>query len=141
MLNTRDGQMTVEFVVAFPVMMIVALIAINALLFVSECAAFDRLARQLVCVHASAPGYGEGSERIAARIESQLKEEFSARWLDVHVDSSGSSPGYVTYVAQLDFSPTLIGGEFSGSAFGITITPLSHQVQMTIDPYKPGAIV
>ena len=41
-----SGQMTVEFAVAFPVFVIVAVIAVNALLFFSDCAAFDRLARE-----------------------------------------------------------------------------------------------
>ena len=52
--------MTVEFVVAFPAMLAIALVAMNALLFFSECASFDRLARQSICVHAAAPAYGKG---------------------------------------------------------------------------------
>ena len=41
----RAGQMTVEFVVAFPVLIAVAVVAVNACLFFSECAAFDMVAR------------------------------------------------------------------------------------------------
>ena len=52
------GQMTVEFMVAFPCMIIVALIATNALLFFSECASFDRAFRQSVCTYAASPGHG-----------------------------------------------------------------------------------
>ena len=36
------GQMTVEFVVAFPAMLAIAFVAVNAILFFSDCAAFDR---------------------------------------------------------------------------------------------------
>lgn len=52
----QAGQMTVELAVAFPVVVAVAVIAMNALLFLSECAAFDRVARDAVRVHATSPG-------------------------------------------------------------------------------------
>ena len=39
------GQMTVELAVMIPVLVAIAVIAMNAMLFFSECAAFDRLAR------------------------------------------------------------------------------------------------
>lgn len=51
--NREDcGQMTIEFVVAFPAALIIGLIVINALLFFSECASFDRSFRSLVCTYA-----------------------------------------------------------------------------------------
>lgn len=40
------GQMTVELAVMIPVLVAIAVIAMNAMLFFSECAAFDRLARK-----------------------------------------------------------------------------------------------
>ena len=45
------GQMTVELAAAFPVLIIVAVIAVNALAFFSECAAFDNVFRDAVRVH------------------------------------------------------------------------------------------
>ena len=42
------GQMTVELAAAFPVLIIVAVIAVNALAFFSECAAFDNVFRDAV---------------------------------------------------------------------------------------------
>lgn len=39
------GQMTVEFAVALPVVVVIAVIAVNALAFFSDCAAFDNLFR------------------------------------------------------------------------------------------------
>lgn len=140
-MRCQCGQMTVEFVIAFPTLLIIAVISMNAMLFFSECAAFDRLARQAICVHAAAPGYGQGSAQVAAQVQSQLQQQFSKDWLQVQVASSGHSPGYVTYTAELDFTPTLVGRSFSGSVFGVTVSPLRHQVSMTVDPYKPGAIL
>lgn len=136
-----EGQMTVEFVVAFPVMLAIALVAMNSLLFFSECASFDRLARQSICVHAAAPAYGKGSGQLAADIRSELQASFDRDWLNVEVEVSGASFGHARYVAILEFTPTLFGRSFSGNAFGVRITPLSHQVSMVVDPYRPGAIV
>ena len=139
MTDTR-GQMTVEFVIAFPVMMIIAVIALNALLFFSECAAFDRLARQSICVHATSPAYGAGPSQLAAQVQADLESSFGHEWLAVSVESSGKSLGHVRYTAVLDFTPTLAGRSFSGKVFGVAIRPLHHEVSMVVDPYRPGAI-
>ena len=136
-----EGQMTVEFVVAFPAMLAIALVAMNALLFFSECASFDRLARQSICVHAAAPAYGKGGGQIAADIQSELQASFDREWLQVEVEASGASLGHARYTATLGFTPTLFGRSFSGNAFGVRISPLEHQVSMVVDPYRPGAIV
>lgn len=136
-----EGQMTVEFVVAFPAMLAIALVAMNALLFFSECASFDRLARQSICVHAAAPAYGKGSGQIAAGIQSELQASFDREWLQVEVGVSGAPLGHARYTATLGFTPTLFGRSFSGNVFGVRISPLEHQVSMVVDPYRPGAIV
>lgn len=135
-----EGQMTVEFVVAFPAMLAIALVAMNALLFFSECASFDRLARQSICVHAAAPAYGKGSGQLAADIQSELQASFDREWLQVEVEASGASLGHARYTATLGFTPTLFGRSFSGNVFGVRIFPLKHQVSMVVDPYRPGAI-
>lgn len=140
-VRSESGQMTVEFVIAFPVMMIIAVIAINSVLFFSECASFDRLARQAICVYGSAPGYGETSGHVSARVQQELQGQFFHDWEKVQVSSLGRSPGHVTYTAQLELTPTLFGRSFSGHVFGVSLLPLKHQVSMTIDPYKPGAII
>lgn len=135
-----EGQMTVEFVVAFPAMLAIALVAMNALLFFSECASFDRLARQSICVHAAAPAYGKGSGQLAADIQSDLQASFDREWLQVEVEASGASLGHARYTATLGFTPTLFGRSFSGNVFGVHISPLKHQVSMVVDPYRPGAV-
>lgn len=140
-LSAMAGQMTVEFVVALPVMLVVAVVAVNAVLFFSECAAFDRLARQAVCTYAAAPGYGQGGAQAAAQVESSLRQSFDREYLDVAVQVQGRSPGYVRYTATLSFTPTLVGRSFSGSVFGVSISPLRHSTSLTLDPYRPGAIV
>ena len=58
----ENGQMTVELAVALPVLLAVAAIAVNALLFFSECAAFDVASRDAVRIHAASPAYGQDLE-------------------------------------------------------------------------------
>ncbi len=76
--NREDrGQMTIEFVVAFPAALIIGLIVINALLFFSECASFDRSFRSLVCTYAPSPSYEQEIGQTCALISESLKNEFS----------------------------------------------------------------
>ena len=65
----EKGQMTVELAVAMPVLIVVAVIAANALTFFAECAVFDRVAHEAVRVHAAAPAYGQGPGQSCALVE------------------------------------------------------------------------
>ena len=103
----EGGQMTVEFVVAFPVVVVVAVIAVNAMLFFSECAAFDRVARDAVRVHAASPAYGQGLEQSRASVQAAIEEALAQPYTDVRVAVEGASLGHVTFTATLEFHPTL----------------------------------
>ncbi len=59
--------MTIEFVVAFPVMLIVAAIAVNACSFFGVCAAFDNDFRDAVRTCATSPAYGQDVAHIGNR--------------------------------------------------------------------------
>lgn len=139
-LRDSRGQMTVEFVIAFPVMIIVAAIAVNALLFFGECAAFDRIARDCVRSSACSPAYGQGSDQVCASIEEELDRSFSREGLQVDVGVEGCAPALLRYTATLRFAPTLFGHSFGGSVFGVQISPLEHSTFLVVDPYKPGVV-
>ncbi len=134
------GQMTVEFVVLFPAMLLVALTAVNAVLFLSDCAAFDRVFRNAVCTYAASPAYGQGIEQSSALVQAALEEEFDAENLSVSVSSSGAEGGIVSFSGKLSFEPTLFGqGRLSG-AFGVSFPALSHESSMSVSAYKPGVV-
>lgn len=132
------GQMTVEFMVAFPCMIIIALIATNALLFFSECASFDRVFRQSVCTYAVSPGYGEDA---AGAIESNLANALDPSLTEVEVSGSSQGSGLSTYTATLRFQPTLFGQGSISSVFGVSLSPLTHTSTFTVDAYKPGVLL
>lgn len=140
MFRKTPGQMTIEFVVAFPAMIAVAFVAINAVLFFSDCASFDRVFRNAVCTYAASPAYEQETGESCELIQSQLEESLSRDNLRFQVSSSGVEGGMVTFSAQMYFEPTLFGkGRLSG-VFGFSFPPLSHGEQISVSAYKPGLV-
>lgn len=140
-VSVKKGQMTVEFVALFPVAIVVALIAVNAVLFFSECASFDRVFRTSVCTYAASPSYGQGVDESCALIQAQLEEVFDADHLQVTVSSSGTSGSMVAFTGTLSFAPTLFGQGALTGIFGVSFPSLVHEERIAVDVYKPGVIL
>lgn len=137
----RSGQMTVEFVAMFPVALVIALTAVNAMLFFSECASFDREFRSAVCTQAVSPKYGQSVEQSCAIIEGQLAETYSEEHLAVTVSSEGTAGTTVKFTGELAFSPTLFGKGALTGVFGVSFPSLRHATSISVDVYKPGVIL
>ncbi|MEG0015198.1 MAG: hypothetical protein RR747_01335 [Gordonibacter sp.] len=135
------GQMTVELAVVFPVLLVVAVVAVNALLFFSECAGFDRVARDAVRVHATSPAYGQGLEQSRALVAATIEQAFDRPFVDARVAVEGAKGGCVRFTATLEFSPTLFGMGMRSSVLGVALPHLEHSVSMMVDPYKPGVLL
>lgn len=137
----QSGQMTVEFAVVAPVLFAVAVIAVNALLFFSDCAAFDRVAREAVRICAASPAYGQGLEQSRAQVASLIEGSLDQPYLDSRVAVEGAVGGRTTFSATLEFSPTLFGLGLKSSVFGVALPHLEHTVALTVDAYKPGVLL
>ena len=137
----RSGQMTVELAVAFPVLVVVAVVAVNAMGFFAECASFDRLACQTVRVHATAPAYGQSSTAGCALVQAELESAFDRPNENVSVSCGATGFDLVRYDMTLEYSPTLFGLGLRSEVFGVALPKLRHEVSYVIDPYKPGVIV
>lgn len=135
------GQMTVEFAVAFPVLLAVALIAVNALTFISTCAAFDNTFRHLVCTYGTSLGSGQTTQDATTQVLVCLDDVFGEDNVSVSLESEHAGVGYTTYVATLDFYPTFFGVSFRSSFLGVSLAPLQHQERITVDSYKPGVLL
>lgn len=133
------GQMTVGLAVALPVVLVVALVSYNALAFFSDCARFDRVARNAVRICAVSPAYGQDVQQRAAAIESLVGEGMASAGLACSVVVSASS-GAECYEATLEYKPTLFGMVLKGSVFGVDLFTLKHSVRMSVDSYDPGVI-
>ena len=136
-----DGQATVELAVVFPVLVVVAVVAVNALLFFSECAGFDRLVRDAVRVHATSPAYGQGLEQSRALVAGTVEQALDRPYVAARVVVEGADGGCVRFTATLEFSPTLFGMGMRSSVLGVELPRLEHSVSMVVSPYKPGVLL
>lgn len=136
-----SGQMTIEFVALFPMMLIIAVIAFNSILFLSECAAFDRIFRESVSVLAPSPASDESSDRVCAQVEEGLDRFTQKAYLSCGVSASGQSDGMIVYSGTLFFTPTIFGAYPLRSVFGVSLSPIEHTTQITVDTYKPGVFL
>ena len=136
-----QGQMTVELAVCIPVLIAVSLVVCNAMLFLENCASFDRLAKDAVRVYAASPAQGQSAADCAALVQESLSKSFSQDYLEVDVQCAGTSGGCMCYSASLRFRPTLFGRSFSGAVYDVFLRPLEHTTQLVLDPYKPGVLL
>ena len=139
-MRSRNGQATVEAAVTLPVLIIVAVIAVNALAFFSECAAFDRAFGNAVRAHAAAPAYGQDVHASCALVQQELSAAFDADTMSVSVTASERF-GQTTFTGTLTYAPTLFGLGMASDVFGVALPSLSHNTSLALSPYKPGVII
>lgn len=136
-----SGQMTVELAVAFPVMIAVAVVAVNACTFFADCAVFDRVAHQAVRVHAASPGYRQTASESCALIEGDVRSALNAPNVEVSVACSSAGFDLQRFTATMTYAPTLFGLGLRSEVFGVQMPRLSHSTSLAVDVYKPGVIV
>lgn len=140
-LLEKRGQGTVEFAVMFPAVLVVAVIAMNALLFFGDCAAYDKQARQAVRIVATSPAYGQGVGQSVAEVNALLNGAFDASNLSSRVIAEGASDGFVKFTATLEFAPTLFGLGLKDQVLGVPLPKLQHSVSFSVDAYRPGVLL
>jgi hypothetical protein len=133
--------MTVELVVALPVLLVVAAIAINACAFFGECAAFDRASHQAVRVHAASPAYRQSAQQSCTLAEADIREALDDSDAEIQVTCSPASFDLMRYTATLECAPTLFGMGLRSRVFGVNMPRLTHEVSYVVDVYKPGVVV
>lgn len=140
LIRDCQGQATVEMAVFLPVAIALAVVTVNALLFMGECAAFDRAAAQAVRVCATSPSqgqYGKEEDLVAA----ELRKSFDRQNLQVSVSALGGSAAHTTYTATLRFRPTLFGLGLKTQVMGVGLPVLTHSTRLTVETYKPGVLL
>ena len=139
--SREEGQMTVELAVAFPVLIIVAVIAVNALTFFADCAVFDRVAHEAVRVHATSPAYRQGTGQSVALVEQEVRSALGARNVEVEASCSTVGFDYEKYTVRLSYAPTLFGANMRAAVFGVSLPRLTHETSYVVDAYKAGVVV
>ena len=140
-IHSPSGQMTVELAVAFPVLIAVAVIAVNACTFFVDCAVFDRVAHEAVRIHAAAPAYRQGADQSCALVEQEIRAAIDAPNVDVTVSHGPAGFDFMRFEATLEYAPTLFGLGLRSEVFGVALPRLSHSTTYVVDVYKPGVLI
>lgn len=141
-LREERGQMMVELCVVFPVVIVIALIAVNALTFFGDCARFDRVAHSSVRVASSSPSFSLGSyDQISGDVMAQIEAGMQEDNLEFGIEASVTAEHYIRYEMELIYHPTLFGLGMRSEVFGVALPSLSHRIAYTIDPYRAGAFL
>lgn len=140
-LADRSGQVTVELAVVLPVVIIVAVIVVNALSFFSLCAEFDRAGRGAVRLCAASPAAGADLSQIASEVESVVEGAMELESGAVEVDARQIDSGHVVFELTLRYRPGLFGMGLRDEVFGVPMPALTHMTCLAVDKYKPGMLV
>lgn len=139
-LKCESAQATVELAIMFPVVLIIALIAYNALSFFTLCATFDRVFNQSVITRCSSPAYGEGLGNMRQYVENDIQDMLMSNNTEAAINIESVSGGMIKFTGELNMKPSLFGMSMKDSIFGCTIYPIKHSKEFIIESYKPGVI-
>lgn len=147
------AQATVEMAVVVPVLLVLALIVYNIMLFVAATARFDRIAPDIVATHAVSPsGEGDGSaDDGVSVIESQIEGAMAGYDVEIEVTcteggaSSGDDlltliGGLRTYRCSMRMRPWPSSLSIAGVDLGAPVA-LAHHRDVTVDPWRPGVVM
>lgn len=147
------AQATVEMAVVIPVLLVLALIVYNIMLFVAATARFDRIAPDIVAAHAVSPsGESDGStDDSVGVIESQIEGAMAGYDVEIEVTcteggaSSGDDlltliGGLRTYRCSMRMRPWPSSLSIAGVNLGAPVA-LAHHRDVTVDPWRPGVVM
>lgn len=137
----EKGQMTIELAAAFPVLIVVAVIAVNACAFFHDCAVFDRVVGEAVRVHAASPPYGQTAGSSCSQIAQEVASQLDAPNLSVSVSHGVVGADFDEFTATLEYYPTLFGLGMRSEVFGVPLPHLTHVKSAVVDSYKAGVVV
>lgn len=152
LIRDDRGQMTVELVCVMPVILVLVVIVCDLMVYLGDCARFDRLAPQAVLVHAASPGADEyGASTQAREIQGELSQAMEASGrCSVSVQVSGVLgatggegsllsfiPRPQSYACTLSCTPWPL----QNGVFGFSPAQLTHTRTYVVDPYRPGVLL
>lgn len=146
-LCCQKGQMFVETALVLPVVLVVALIAINLCKFADICSKFDRITADQIIAHGISSSHstnGGTLDNLTQKIKAALKCDDSC---DIAVSSEGESEGignmvsvFPKYQVTLKYKPwphtlrlPLVSLE--------SPLYLTHTTSIVISPYKSGVVI
>ena len=152
-MREERAQATVEMAVVTPVLLVLALIVYNVMVFANAVARFDRVVPDIVLAHAVAPE-GEGDESsidASVTVQTQILNAMEGYDLQIEVSSeqgAATSDGgllslsgtFRTYTCTMHYEPWPSSLSIAGLSLGAP-AQLSHERVVTIDPWRPGVVM
>ncbi len=153
LMRDEQAQATVEMAIVAPVLLVLALITYNLMVFLAASARFDRVAPDIVIAHAASPS-GEAGDLeggVADIVRSKLEAAMEGYDLEVEVSREDSAEGAgtavlslvgttVTYRCSFRMKPWPQGFSIAGVSMGAPVE-LTHARLVTIDPWRPGVVM
>lgn len=152
-LREERAQATVEMAMVTPVLLVLALIVYNVMIFAGAVARFDRVVPDIVLAHAAAPS-GEGDESsidASATVQAQIQDAMEGYDLRVEVSSEQGtavsdggllslSGTFRTYTCTMHYEPWPSSLSIAGVSLGAPAV-LTHERAVTVDPWRPGVVM
>ena len=152
-LREERAQATVEMAMVTPVLLVLALIVYNVMIFAGAVARFDRVVPDIVLAHAAAPS-GEGDESsidASATVQAQIQDTMEGYDLQVEVSSEQGtavsdggllslSGTFRTYTCTMHYEPWPSSLSIAGVSLGAPAV-LTHERAVTVDPWRPGVVM
>ena len=152
-LREERAQATVEMAMVTPVLLVLALIVYNVMIFAGAVARFDRVVPDIVLTHAVAPsGEGdEGSIDASTTVQTQIQDAMEGYDLQVEVSSEQGmavsdggllslSGTFRTYTCAMHYEPWPSSLSIAGVSLGAPAV-LTHEHAVTVDPWRPGVVM
>lgn len=138
--------------VVTPVLLVLALIVYNIMVYAGAVARFDRVVPDIVLAHAVAPG-GEGDDSAvdaSARVQAEVQSAMEGYDLQIEVSSEQGtttdggllslSGTFRTYTCTMSYKPWPGVLSIAGVSLGAPAA-LTHERAVTVDPWRPGVVM
>ena len=77
---------------------------------------------------------------MASAVKDELERAVGAQNVVVSVRVEDTEFGLDRFTARMEYSPTLFGLGLRREIFGIALPPMTREVSMVVDAYKPGVL-
>lgn len=152
-VRSERGQMVVELAVCMPVMLVVMVLVVDMMVFLGDCARFDRISGEIVRECAASPSSMQySSSAKVGDMNEQIAEVMGDKpWLSYEVTcdggliggeavAAGSVLSFVPqpqrYTCTLSYTPWPL----ENGVFGVAPRPIEHSRTYVIDPYRSGVL-
>ena len=152
-LREERAQATVEMAMITPVLLVLALIVYNVMIFAGAVARFDRVVPDIVLAHAVSPG-GEGDDSAvdaSATVQAQIQDAMEGYELQIEVSGEQGTAAtdggllslsgtFRTYTCTMRYEPWPSSLSIAGFSLGAPAV-LMHERAVTVDPWHPGVVM